>query len=286
MTTSERIRLIQKLAAALLQLRSEDRELVLSEFKVPWLNFDSASVENIVINRLQQAKGDTLQALRVHLDFEAPTHSVDAEAVERLWLPGYCRCFLSHTSKHKTLAAGLKSALLEFGCDLFVAHEDIEPTTEWLREIENALGSCHCLLALTTEHFHASRWTDQEVGFALGRTLPVVPIRAGADPYGLMGKLQAVPFREDALGEVAETIFGVLNGRKQTAQLIAAGVVQAFLDSESFVVAKRRMAIVERLSVIGPELQTRLREAPTTNRQIAQSFGVPARLISLLGKTS
>ena len=48
------------------------------------------------------------------------------------------------------------------------------------------------LVALLTENFHDSNWTDQEVGVAIGRDVPVITIRMGTDPYGLMGKWQAL----------------------------------------------------------------------------------------------
>jgi len=48
------------------------------------------------------------------------------------------------------------------------------------------------LLALLTPGSNESKWTDQEVGVAVGRRVPVIPIRIGIDPYGLIGKYQAV----------------------------------------------------------------------------------------------
>ena len=105
----------------------------------------------------------------------------------------------------------------------------------------------------------------------LGRGLPVVPIRAGKDPYGLMGKLQAAPFKEEALGDVAETVFTVLNNKSQTAQFLAPGMVQAFIESTSFATSKKRMGIVERLPTIAPELRQMLRDVTgdeSSNRRL------------------
>ena len=46
--------------------------------------------------------------------------------------------------------------------------------------------------ALMTEGFHDSDWTDQEVGFALARGVPVIAVKLGRDPYGFLGKFQAL----------------------------------------------------------------------------------------------
>jgi len=40
--------------------------------------------------------------------------------------------------------------------------------------------------------FQESKWTDQEVGVAIGRMVPIIPIKVGLDPYGFIGKYQAL----------------------------------------------------------------------------------------------
>jgi hypothetical protein len=47
-------------------------------------------------------------------------------------------------------------------------------------------------VALMTEGFHDSVWTDQEVGYAVARGVPIVAVRLGKDPYGFIGKFQAL----------------------------------------------------------------------------------------------
>jgi len=82
---------------------------------------------------------------------------------------GYFRLFLSHVSAHKSADAYLKSELQSQAIIVFVAHEDIVPSSEWQNETELALGSMHALTALLTPDFHPSNRTDQETGFVLGR---------------------------------------------------------------------------------------------------------------------
>jgi TIR domain len=110
----------------------------------------------------------------------------------RIWGDKGFRLFLSHKSEVKTQTAELKEKLGLFGVSAFVAHEDIKPSRAWQTEIENALHSMHAFAALMTEDFHDSVWTDQEVGFALARGVPVIAVRLGRDPYGFLGKFQAL----------------------------------------------------------------------------------------------
>src|SRR3984957_4662633 len=97
--------------------------------------------------------------------------------VRRLWPEGRFRLFLSHVSKHKVAVSKLKDEFAAVGIAAFVAHDDIEPSLEWRKEIELGLRSMHSLAALITLDFHASPWTDQEVGWAFGRGLLVIPVR-------------------------------------------------------------------------------------------------------------
>jgi hypothetical protein len=110
-----------------------------------------------------------------------------------IWGESGYRVFLSHKGGVKKRTSGLKDELEIYGVSAFVAHADIEPTREWQREIENALETMHAFVALMTPDFHDSNWTDQEVGFALGRRVPIIAAKMGKDPYGFIGKFQALP---------------------------------------------------------------------------------------------
>jgi len=111
---------------------------------------------------------------------------------KRIWGESGFRLFLSHKSEFKKETAALKEALAHFGISGFVAHADIKPTKEWQDEIENALTSMEGFVALLTGDFHDSDWTDQEVGFAVSRGVPIIAVRLGKDPYGFIGKFQGL----------------------------------------------------------------------------------------------
>lgn len=117
---------------------------------------------------------------------------VPPDATKRIWGDGGFRVFLSHKSQVKKETADLKDRLGLFGISCFVAHEDIHPTKAWQDEIENALASMDGFVALMTADFHDSDWTDQEVGFAFARGVPFIAVRLGKDPYGFIGKFQAL----------------------------------------------------------------------------------------------
>jgi hypothetical protein len=118
---------------------------------------------------------------------------ISPAAEKRIWEePNNFRVFLSHKSEVKKQTPELKEGLRPFGVSCFVAHVDIHPTKLWQDDIESALSSQDAFVALLTDKFHESEWTDQEVGFALARGVPIVAVRLGRDPYGFIGKFQGL----------------------------------------------------------------------------------------------
>jgi hypothetical protein len=118
--------------------------------------------------------------------------AVDSEAAKRIWGDDGYRVFMSHKSEVKQETSELKEHLRVFGISCFVAHQDIHPTKEWQDEIENALASMDGFVALMTEGFRKSEWTDQEVGFAVAMRVPIIAVQMGQAPYGFIGKFQGL----------------------------------------------------------------------------------------------
>ncbi len=103
------------------------------------------------------------------------------------------RLFISHISKDKSIATRLKEGLAKYDISGFVAHEDIHPTLAWQDQIERALQTMDALIAVHTVGFSASIWTQQEIGYALGRGVKIISFKWGEDPTGFIGKHQALP---------------------------------------------------------------------------------------------
>ena len=157
------------------------------------------------INKLHNVRDEFIEEVFVEMDIPegadwrqdsglllAGKRDVSNESIKRIWAGDGFRLFLSHKVSAKRETAELKERLALFGFSAFVAHEDIHPTKAWQDEIENALASMDGFVALMTRDFHDSDWTDQEVGYALARGVPLLTVRLGQDPYGFIGKFQAV----------------------------------------------------------------------------------------------
>ena len=191
------------------------------------------------------------------------TTGTETTTMERLWGAGELRVFISHRAEDKILANDIKNSFENYGVASFVAHEDIEPMTEWLSEIERALFSMDLLVALLTDKFKESNWTDQEIGIAIGREVPVIPARIGRDPYGFIGKYQAL--QESNASKIVDKIIDHLlryegiDGRlKQLAEEALASLVADDSSVERAHILTRVSSEIDRAS---PELAEALRKA-------------------------
>lgn len=137
------------------------------------------------------------------------------------WKEGCLKVFLSHLSSNKERMSFLKSTLDNWGICAFVAHEDIEPSREWRAEVEVALETMEVMVVLVEPGIKDSDWCCQEVGYALGRKVEIIPLRAGMDPFGFFGKYQGIQARGKLPALVAEEIVcTLLKKPKYRAQLL------------------------------------------------------------------
>jgi hypothetical protein len=232
----------------------------------------------LALRRAGIARGGTGQ-LDLPGTAEAATAALD-EATENLWRPERSRIFISHTSAHRTEVGAIATELNRFAFSCFVAHDQIEPSREWQDVIERALRSCDVLLAYVTPDFAASNWTDQEVGWALGRELVILPLKVGADPYGFFGTYQALPVRPDQEPrEIATTVsrsisLAIFGGQRQGANRLiprmTETVIEAFCTSRSFDTTVRRFELLRHIprSAWNDDHVARVRRALIDNSQL------------------
>lgn len=120
------------------------------------------------------------------------------------------KAFLSYSTKDKTLAGSVKEELVQAGIDVFLAHEDIEPSEEWIKIIQQNLDNCDAFLILLTDNFKSSSWTDQESGQAYLNDKLIIPIKVSLNPYGFLGKIQAVTLDREEIDFACRKIIDII----------------------------------------------------------------------------
>lgn len=153
--------------------------------------------------------------------------------------------FISHKDDNKTEANDLKQSLNIFGISCFVAHEDIEPSTEWQNEIEKALFSMDALLALLSPGFSSSVWTNQEVGVAFGRDCFILSVRSGEDPKGFVGKFQALRPNSDKPFSTAVQIAEHLLNHQKTSEKMKNAYIHALSQASQYAETEKWASIID-----------------------------------------
>ncbi len=191
------------------------------------------------------------------------------------------KIFLSHSHHDRELAGEIKAELQLFGADVFVAHEDIKPTQEWQEAIMQYLKECEAFVALLTDRFEDSDWTDQETGIALALEKIIIPIKLDLDPYGFISKYQALKWDLEDPENTFSKLVKLLLDRKV---LNIDNVIEGFAQRYSFKNAKANSELLNELGPFSKPQIDKIVSAALGNRQIRDSYGAKPVLWELTAK--
>lgn len=280
MKPSEKVEKIKSISSIMANAPWPEIDFVFRQFKIPSSETWNGDKYSYLIEHLEMAENNSINEL---FDYHFKTEEKEGlNNHDNLWEIGYFKLFLSHISKDKIYVSEVKKELAQYAIDSFVAHEDIEPTKEWVHEIEKALNSCDALAAFMTPEFHHSFWTDQEIGFCIKRRILIVPIKLGIDPYGFISRYQAHQGKDKDPVKLAFEIFSILISHDLTSEKLSDSLVYQFENSYSFANAKRNVKLLDKIDRWTPQMLNRIEQASKTNIQIKQSYGVPAHVRSII----
>lgn len=176
---------------------------------------------------LRGIETETVIKIAVELDIPVPSISKAISNPPKNWeTETDFKLFISHISADKDKAKRLKESLASYAISGFVAHEDIHPTLEWQVEIERALHSMNAFVAIHTAGFSNSFWTQQEIGFAVGKDIKIISLKMGEDPTGFISKQQALARRNKTAEEVAREIDQLLSEDERTTERLRKAKVE------------------------------------------------------------
>lgn len=144
------------------------------------------------------------------------------------------KAFLSYSHLDKELAGHIKQALEDYGIEAFLAHEDIEPSAEWVETIKDEVKACHIFLPILTDNFHKSYWTDQETGIAFTHNKLIIPFKVTNDPYGFISKFQALKIDTTAIEASCHKLMKLIVSKPRVSDLLIDNLITRFGKSPSF----------------------------------------------------
>jgi TIR domain len=286
MNRTERVKVIKESAALLAKRDWAEIDLILAQFgletREDWPTQDKIaySLEMMKWANDDDSLGEMHQYLTGHGELEGIVSGPHP------WQDGGIRLFTSHLAKHQGDVGHVANWLAMHGVDAFVAHTSIEPSSEWQDVIESALRSCQAMAVFLHDGFHESLWCDQEVGFAMARQVPVLPLRYDLNPYGFMGKLQAERCAGLPDWQMAHKVMDWLMRTPSLQHAATDGLVSGFVNSRTFDNSRHLLLDLEEVQQFTPEQLNRLDEATTANSQIREAVisgtTVPKRIEQLI----
>lgn len=144
------------------------------------------------------------------------------------------RAFLSYSHEDRGIAGGIKRNVESFGFRVFMAHEDIEPSAEWEGTILEKLKETDIFLALLTADYRESKWTDQESGAAVLRDIPIIPLKIDIDPYGFLGRYQALKLDIGSVTAIGEKIVEIVGNHDHLRDKLRESLIEGFKKSYNF----------------------------------------------------
>lgn len=119
---------------------------------------------------------------------------------------------------------------------------------------------------------------------ALGRGIAVLPIRAGIDPYGLMGKFQGIASAGRSVGDVANLIVATLLKNPKTRNRLVQCLVEQLLAAADATQAASKLAALEQADDLAGDQLIRIRDNAATNPIVFDDVNSRRRINGLLAK--
>jgi len=141
---------------------------------------------------------------------------------------------MSYKHEDREMAGEFKLNLELFGFSVFLAHEDIEASKDWPEVILHELRSTDVFIPLLTSRYKESQYTDQETGVAIGRGLPIIPLKVDIDPYGFLDKTQAQKVDSEDVRGCCVEILDVISGIDYLQEKLRRSLIQGFGNSMNF----------------------------------------------------
>ena len=261
---ADRIRAMKAISVGLSAEEWPDIRLVLREHGLRYNDEYESDKRQFVIDMLDSVGDEVLTEL-----FEFVTGQDLPGGTSRQ--PGPTRIFMSHLATQQGYVGEVGKALDWYGCRSFVAHTGIEGGAEWEKTIESNLRDCDVMVAFLHDGFIESKWCDQEVGFAMARRVPIIPVNFGTRPYGFLARFQALQCHRDLASAVAMKVLDSMGGMPQVAVPLTESFVAAFEAVGSYNSARNVYSrLITRPSLSLDQL-TRLRTATQQNPEITNA---------------
>ena len=147
------------------------------------------------------------------------------------------KVFISHSTQDQGLVISLANLLSKYGVGVAVAEWYLSPGQPLDRKIINLIEKSDCVVILLTQNGMRSKWVQQEIGLALDKKKPIIPLVEKGISAKDLGALQGKEYIEfdpfwprEALVKTASYVKSLkLKKQDREKALLIAGGIIAFL---------------------------------------------------------
>lgn len=106
------------------------------------------------------------------------------------------RAFVSYSHNDSQLAERVRTRLHDIGVQA-MSDVDIHGGTRFGEEIRRQISFAHVFIPILTSHSKSRPWVHQEIGYAIGLGVPLLPLALDELPAGMAEEIQAVRVKPD-----------------------------------------------------------------------------------------
>lgn len=186
------------------------------------------------------------------------------------------KVFLSYNESKigEQTATKLKKGLSVIHIDAVMARHNIAPGAEWEPTIRHYLEESSALLCVATTGFSARPWCQQEIGWALGRHVPILWIQYTKKeiPCGFLASQQAlIPKEPSDQSQTALSIMEWLAENNDTRDDLADSLLTALENAKRYDDARSVAQLLTILKNLNAEEWSRVEHAADKNSQVGNA---------------
>jgi hypothetical protein len=271
----DRIDLLHECAELMANRKWADIDLILSVHDAPTSDFwQGDDKRSYAIEMLKNTTDTVLTGVHDYLT----RRSDSSRPGQSPWSTNRLRLFCSHLAAHRADVGEVAQCLDAYGVDSFVAHDSIEPSKEWQQVIEAGLREAEAMVVFLHPQIIESKWCDQEIGWAVGRNIPILPLEYGMHPYGFLGKYQDLPCTGRHSWAVAQQIADWASKMPTLQARMATSLSYAFENARSYDHTRSLATMLERLPALSEDELQAIERGLAENRQVYECVinGQPA----------
>jgi hypothetical protein len=119
------------------------------------------------------------------------------------------RIFFSHSTLDLPTVRAIKDEAASTGVEVYVHEDHPEPGTHLTDKLTQAIATSDAVIVLLTANAMPSSFVNQEIGVAIGKRIPIIPlVEVGMPPecLAMLQGLEYIPFQPDRLHEAIAAI--------------------------------------------------------------------------------